>query len=160
MTAIIRLQALLPTIRHLEFSSRSGSGSHCAWSGEGHGEVAVVACADASTRFSETGQFRLDAPAARAVPFRNVFRWTPGGEHIGLSHERRGADAAVWLFDLVAAPAGESADLVSREAHLCGSDRYQAWLRFADNGFDLDWTISGPKKDEHLAYRYRSVVDR
>lgn len=159
MTAIIRLQALLPTIRHLEFSSRSGSGSRCAWSGEGHGEIAVVTSADASVRFTETGQFRLSS-SATAVPFRNVFRWTPGDEHIGLSHERRGADAAVWLFDLIAAGDGERADLVSHEAHLCIGDRYRAQLTFVDDGFDLDWIISGPKKDEHLAYRYRSVVDR
>lgn len=155
MTAIIRLQALLPTIRWLDFSSRSGSGSQCAWSGEGQGSVAVVTCADASVLFSETGHFRLDAPEANAVPFRNVFRWTLGREHIALSHERRGADAAAWLFDLIAAPAGESADLISRDAHLCGDDRYRARLTFVDDGFDLEWTISGPKKDERLCYRYR-----
>lgn len=155
MTAIIRLQALLPTIRRLDFTSRSGSGSQCAWSGKGHGSVAVAIDADASVRFSETGHFRLDAPESRAVPFRNVFRWRPGSELIALSHERRGADAAVWLFDLIAAPAGENANLVSREVHLCGDDRYRAKLTFIDGGFDLDWTISGPKKDERLHYRYR-----
>lgn len=155
MTAIIRLQALLPTIRRLHFASRSGSGSQCAWSGEGNGSVTVVMDADASVRFTEAGHFRLDAPAARAVPFRNVFRWTPGSEHIALSHERRGAEAAVWLFDLIEAPAHESTDLVSRDAHLCGDDRYRARLTFMDDGFDLEWTISGPKKDEYLRYRYR-----
>ena len=155
MTAIIRLQALLPTIRRLDFASRSGSGSQCAWSGEGHGSVTVAIDADASVRFSESGHFRLDAPGAGAVPFRNVFRWTLGREHIALSHERRGADAAVWLFDLIAAPAGERADLVSHEAHLCADDRYRAGLTFVADGFDLEWTISGPKKDERLHYRYR-----
>ena len=155
MTAIIRLQALLPTICRLDFTSRSGSGSQCAWSGEGHGSVTVAIDAGASVRFSESGHFQLDAPGACAVPFRNVFRWTPGREHIALSHERRGAEAAVWLFDLIAAPTSESVDLVSREAHLCGDDRYRAKLIFMDDGFDLDWTISGPKKDEHLRYRYR-----
>lgn len=149
------MRTLLPTIRRLDFASRSGSGSQCAWSGKGHGSVAVAIDADASIRFIETGQFRLDAPLARAVPFRNVFRWTPGSEHMALSHERRGVDAGVWLFDLIAAPAGESADFVSREAHLCAADRYRAKLTFMDDGFDLEWTISGPKKDEYLRYRYR-----
>lgn len=157
MTAIIRLQALLPTIRRLDFTSRSGSGSQCAWSGEGQGSVVVVTCADASVRFSETGHFRLDASTANAVPFRNVFRWTPSREQFALSHERRGAEAAVWLFDLIAAGDGERADLVSREAHLCAADRYRARLTFMDDGFDLEWIISGPKKDELLHYRYRGI---
>lgn len=155
MTAIIRLQALLPTIRRLDFSSHSGSGSQCAWSGEGRGSVAVAHGNDGSLTFTETGHFWPEARAARPVVFRNVFRWTPGDEHVALAHERRGADAAVRLFDLIGAPPGESADLVSRRAHLCIDDRYRARLTFIDDGFDLEWTIQGPKKDERLYYRYR-----
>lgn len=113
---------------------------------------------DNSLTFTETGHFQLASSGTTTpnpVPFRNVFRWSFGGDHIALSHERRGQQAAVWLFDLVAADEQDTADLVSRQAHLCVDDLYQARLSFTDNGFDLEWTISGPKKDEHLVYRYR-----
>ncbi len=112
---------------------------------------------DASVTFTETGHFRLAAgdrrPPGAPVAFRNVFRWTPYPGRIALSHERRGSEAAVWLFDLIA---GETPDtLVSAAAHLCGEDRYQARLVLGEDGFELSWTIDGPRKQERLVYRYR-----
>lgn len=109
--------------------------------------------ANGSVRFFENGHFRLDAADARPVAFSNIFSWELGSDYAALSHERRGD--GVWLFDLIAAPESYSADLISREAHLCVADRYSARLTFVDAGFDLEWTISGPKKDEYLHYRYR-----
>ncbi len=72
-----------------------------------------------------------------------------------MSHERRGAAAAVRLFELIPAGPGDSADWVAREAHQCAADRYRARLTLADEGFDLEWIIEGPRKNERLYYRYR-----
>lgn len=153
LTAIIEARALLPTIRRLDFSSRSGAGSRCAWSGRGDGGVRVEPCDD-GLRFFERGHFLLEGQA-RPVPFTNVYRWEWRGERLRLHHERRGADHGVWLFDLVA---GDEADtLVSDDAHLCGDDRYSARLGLTHDGFTLDWRILGPRKDEVIAYRYTAA---
>ncbi|MGY3726746.1 MULTISPECIES: DUF6314 family protein [Cobetia] len=173
MTGIVTLHALLEQIRHLEFSSRSGPASRNAWSGHGSGEVRLEKeMPDGAGRtgaevswdilFNEQGQFRLEGQAS-SITFRNRYRWrlSPDGTALSLSHERRGRDAAVFLFDLIEAPAGDGDHFISREAHLCIDDLYSATLvivRDADDkpcGFDLDWRITGPRKDEHLAYRYR-----
>ncbi|MCG7600293.1 DUF6314 family protein [Halomonas sp. McH1-25] len=122
---------------------------------------------DDSVLIHESGHFQLDAPPSsrsvpvasppRSIPFRNVFRWRFFEDRASLSHERRGAEAAVWLFDLVAAPAPGAADLITQHPHLCIDDHYQATLTFQPEGIDLIWTITGPRKDEHIHYRYRSV---
>lgn len=160
---ILQFRTRLSSISRVSFRSRSGPRSQCHWSGAGEGAVAVDVAADGSLVFTESGHFQLDAsPAAangdrpRPVPFRNVFRWRPDEDHVALCHERRGADAAVWLFDLVVAGEEDDADFVSREAHLCVDDRYRARLTLREGGFDLEWTIAGPKKDESLHYQYRS----
>nr|WP_298414698.1 DUF6314 family protein [uncultured Halomonas sp.] len=159
---IVQLKARLSSISSLTFHSRSGTGSTCGWSGEGQGSVVVACHADDSVTFTETGYFQLDSRSTdtgtaspRSLPFQNVFRWRPCHDRVDLSHERRGYEAAVWLFDLVAADHEQGCDLISREAHRCGNDRYRARLTFMDQGFDLEWTIQGPRKDEHLYYRYR-----
>lgn len=151
MTGIIRLADRLTAIRRLDFTSHSGDGSHCGWSGHGQGEVTVSHAIDA-LRFHERGHFR-STQGERTVPFRNVYRWECHADHVRLFHERRGETHAVWLFDLVADPASD--DLVEACAHLCGADRYSARLTFASEGFDLHWRITGPRKDERLHYRYR-----
>lgn len=150
---IVQLTARLSSVSRVSFRSRSGAGSKCGWSGAGEGSVRVEVGADSCPRFFENGHFRLDAAGSRPVAFSNVFHWKLCSDHVALSHERRGA--GVWLFDLIATPANGHADLVSREAHLCVADRYSARLTFVDAGFDLEWIISGPKKDESLHYRYR-----
>ncbi|QEA37999.1 hypothetical protein FGL86_02205 [Pistricoccus aurantiacus] len=150
---IVQLGERFSSVSRVYFRSRSGPGSRCGWSGAGEGSVTVVSGADNSQRFFENGHFCLDIEGAPPVAFSNVFCWKPCSDHVALSHERRGGD--VWLFDLIASPEGDSADLVSREAHLCVEDRYQARLTFVDAGFDLEWIIDGPKKEEYLHYRYR-----
>lgn len=112
--------------------------------------------------FLEQGRFQLEGQPA-SVNFTNRYRWrvSPDGEALSLSHERRGRDAAVFLFDLIPDLQRGPDHYISREAHLCIDDLYAATLtivRDEDNqpcGFDLDWRITGPRKDEHLAYRYR-----
>ncbi|MDW5378151.1 DUF6314 family protein [Halomonas sp. HP20-15] len=129
-------------------------GSQSGWAGRGNGTVEVETHADASLTFTESGRFRLDGANA-SIAFRNVFRWTPQADAITLSHERRGAEAAVRLFELIPAEPDAAADWVAREAHQCVADRYRARLTLVETGFDLAWTIEGPRKNERLLYRYR-----
>lgn len=160
---ILQFQKRLSSTASVSFYARPGSRSQSGWSGEGRGKVEVATPHDGSLTFTETGQFQLAVPAGsagtaalRTVSFRNVFRWVIGDSHVSLFHERRGSGAAVWLFDLVADRGIDTADLISRQAHRCVNDRYHARLRLRKDGFDLAWTITGPKKDEHVAYQYRS----
>lgn len=150
MTAIIRLTQRLPSIRHLTFTSRSGSASGVAWSGQGHGQVEVDSLSNA-VRFLERGHF-LPLGQSREVAFRNVYRWELQPDRVTLYHERRGAENAVQLFDLVA---DSATTLVSESPHLCGADTYQARLSLIEGGFRLEWCIAGPRKDERLVYHYR-----
>jgi len=154
LTSIIRVRALLPTITRLKFSSRSGTASQCDWSGEGSGSVTVSEDNQARcshVRFHEEGHFAL-AGQSQELAFRNVYRWELEEDRLRLFHERRGREAAVWLFDLVEAQDGNG--LVAAEAHLCGEDRYTARLEINADGFTLDWRIQGPRKDESIAYHY------
>ncbi|APX92589.1 hypothetical protein BWR19_06335 [Halomonas sp. 1513] len=153
MTDIIRVTQRLASIARVSFEARSGAHSQCAWNGRGEGSVVVRQAPD-GLRFHEQGRFRLDRSDAE-VAFHNVYRWALHDDHIGLYHERRGEEHAVWLFDLVASD--EDDGLVARDAHLCGDDRYSARLRLHDDGIDLDWRICGPRKDERLYYRYRQA---
>nr|WP_163503795.1 DUF6314 family protein [Halomonas socia] len=153
MTDIIRVTHRLASIARVSFTSCSSERSQCAWSGSGEGSVGVSQDAD-GLRFHEQGRFRLDRGGA-AVAFRNVYRWALHDDRLGLYHERRGKAHAVWLFDLVSAAEGDG--LVARDDHLCGDDRYSARLTLHDDGVDLDWRISGPRKDERLYYRYRQA---
>ncbi|MGB8711894.1 MAG: DUF6314 family protein, partial [Onishia taeanensis] len=126
----------------------------CEWSGEGYGSVTVseddqVRCFH--VRFHEEGHFAL-AGQSREVAFRNVYRWELEEDRLRLFHERRGREAAVWLFDLIEAEDGSG--LVAAAPHLCGEDRYTARLAVNSDGFALDWRIQGPRKDESIAYRY------
>ena len=73
------------------------------------------------------------------------------GDRLSLWHERFGRGAAVWLFDLAASAPDTLATI---EAHQCGADLYNARLALTPAGFDLRWTITGPRKHETLAYAY------
>lgn len=151
MTAIIRIKSLLTTIHRVDFFSYPGAGSHSGWSGQGHGSVQVESQGDI-VRFFEQGHFQ-PAGSCQQVAFTNVYRWEFAVDRLRLFHERRGTDHAVWLFDLGLDEA--SGDLLSLDAHLCGADRYLARLTPLIDGFDLQWRITGPRKDETLLYQYR-----
>ncbi|WP_279586949.1 DUF6314 family protein [Modicisalibacter xianhensis] len=164
---ILHLRRHLSSLVSVSFRSRSGTRSQCHWSGHGQGQVDVEHPGDCSLRIHESGHFQLDVPAPssgsvqrastpRPIAFRNVFRWRFFDDRVSLAHERRGAEAAVWLFDLGVAHNAGPADLVSLQPHQCIDDRYQARLTFTHDGFDLAWTITGPRKDEHIHYRYRT----
>jgi len=154
---MVALRRHLLSTSEVYFSSQPGAHSRTGWAGHGEGRVTVTTDADDSVVFTENGRFHpAIAPDAPPVSFRNVFRWTFLGDRVGLAHERRGAEAAVRLFDL--AP-GDTPDIwLSCHDHLCGDDRYRARLVVTPRGFDLRWTIEGPRKDEHLHYRYRRAA--
>jgi len=134
----------------LSFSATPGPNSRTGWAGLGEADVRTSGDAG-QLRLHEDGQF---TPKATGTPvaFRNIYRWVDRGDRLSLWHERFGRDAAVWLFDLAATAPNE---LTTVDAHVCGDDRYAARLSLTADGFDLRWSITGPRKDETLAYRYR-----
>lgn len=150
MTAIILLQDALTSVEAFEFSAVAGPGSRTGWVGAGKGKL-TIRQEGADILLFESGTFTLEGQT-RSAPMRNVYRWRVGKSRISLFHERRGADAAVALFDLIAD--GEQR-LVSASAHQCAADAYRAEITLVGAGFDLEWRIEGPKKDEFLHYRYR-----
>ncbi|MGB7756610.1 MAG: DUF6314 family protein [Salinisphaera sp.] len=149
--AIIRAWQRLSGLRSLSFEARPGPASLTGWWGRGHAEI--VAEADGEDwRLIERGRFS-PAGTTRTVGFANVYRWVRADDRLRLYHERFGADAAVFLFELVAE---NEQRLVCRQPHRCGDDIYRGTLELVADGFDLDWSITGPRKDEHLYYRYRT----
>lgn len=146
---IIQAWALLPRLRALSFVAEAGPASQTGWCGHGVATVTAESAGD-DWRLVERGRF-TPQNATRPVTFNNVYRWQYQNTAVALWHERFGADAAVFLFELV--PAGPAC-LVSRTGHLCGRDIYSAQLTLHTDGFALDWRIRGPAKDEQLAYRY------
>ncbi|KXS38393.1 MAG: hypothetical protein AWU55_1610 [Halomonadaceae bacterium T82-2] len=154
---MVALRRHLLSTSEVYFSSLPGARSQTGWAGNGEGRVAVTTDEDGSVVFTESGRFHpAVAPDAPAVSFRNVFRWRFLADRVSLAHERRGAEAAVRLFDL--APEDTANTWASCHDHICGDDRYRAWLVLGPLGFDLRWTIEGPRKDEHLHYRYRRAA--
>lgn len=155
MTAIIRLGKEIDTISQMEFTASSLSGSKTDWNGGGSGRVKVLTALDSGrriVRLEETGELRVGA--GRSVPFHNTYRLTWYADYIRLHHERFGSEHAVWLFDLIEDPK-HSDGLISQAPHPCGDDRYSARLVLDDEGFSMSWKIEGPRKNEHLHYRYR-----
>lgn len=142
-----RLWDRLAGVRHLSFVAQSALAT--GWNGAGRGEVVVTSPVDAVLLFQETGFWQPEG--GRALPFRNVFRWTNPGGGIRLEHLRYGPDAPVFLFDLV-----QQADGIwhAADPHPCRNDRYDACLTLQPDGFDLTWTITGPKKQERIVYQY------
>ncbi|MGN8160520.1 DUF6314 family protein [Salinisphaera sp. SWV1] len=148
---IIRTWQRLPGLRALSFVAEPGAASQTGWRGAGRAEITAMPDGDA-WRLTERGRFS-PAGAARPVAFHNVYRWVRADNRLRLYHERFGTAAAVFLFELVA---DGGRRLVCRQPHLCGDDVYRGTLELVHDGFDLDWSITGPRKYEHLYYRYRA----
>lgn len=147
---IIETWQRLVRLHALDFVSTPGDDSRTGWAGQGRADLRVEPVTPDCLRVIENGQFQ-PADSARPLTFSNVYRWQWAGDELRLSHERFGVEQPVFLLSLVTAGPDRMA---SRAAHLCGADRYVAELRLTDAGFELDWRITGPVKDEHLAYRY------
>ena len=130
-----------------ECSSRLETG----WKGRGQGRVDVEEPNGQTLIFNEEGHW--DSSKGMRLPFRNVYRWTLKDEQISLSHLRFGIDRSVFLVDLV--PAQDR--LCAVEPHPCGDDRYDAQLSIQNDVLLLEWTVTGPAKDEHLRHAYRAL---
>lgn len=143
----------LKAITGYEYESAPGSDSVMGWEGSGAGAVT----ADDSESpdilyFSERGEFTL-AAEGRTVETQNEFIWKRmGGECIKLSHSRFGRDKQVELFDLVYDH--ETDEWRSEAAHVCGDDLYSGSAKQVGGAIHFDWSISGPRKQEHLHYTY------
>ncbi|GAB3675845.1 DUF6314 family protein [Salinisphaera aquimarina] len=149
-SVIVKAWQCLPRIASLAFTTTPGPRSRTGWAGTGHAEVLCEHGHD-TLRFSETGLF-TPADSDRPLNFHNSFRWERRADVLSLSHERFGRDRPVWLFDLIAT--GNDC-LTSADPHVCNADLYQAKLTLTQAGFTLQWSISGPAKDETLIYHYR-----
>ncbi|MFC0267975.1 DUF6314 family protein [Kushneria aurantia] len=148
LTAIIRLRQRLAATRALTFSATPGARSSTDWAGRGYGEVQIKDDGT-SVRFHEQGTFQH--ASGREMPFRNVYRFDIAERRLSLYHERFGATRAVFLFDM--APMAEDR-FESLAPHLCVRDLYSGALHIDGTGFDLIWSIEGPRKQERIHYRY------
>lgn len=150
---ILAVAERLPRIGLVSIEARSASAS--GWAGRGRGRVRVAHAADGGIDFQENGRFEAEDGRA-ALAFRNLLRWTVEPDRILLAHRRHGPAAGTRLVELRPqriGPAG--AGLVGVEPHHCGADRYEATLKLAEDGFDMLWRVTGPRKDERLIHRYR-----
>ena len=142
----------LRAVQRLTFHAKSQLPT--GWNGTGRGEVRVEPVGDAGLLFHERGTYTPDG--GKPMAFTNTFRWTAGADVddrqlVRLEHLRFGADAPVFLFNLI--PLTEEL-WESARPHQCGEDCYAARLRLAGDVVRADWTVSGPRKKEHIAYAY------
>ena len=149
LTTIIRLTERLKATRTLSFTASPGPQSSSDWAGQGAGEVTVSGNTP-TLRFHEKGHFTH--ANGRRMAFSNTYRFEVVEDRIELYHERRGPEDAVFLFPLVVV---EENRLMSLAPHLCVRDLYSGELIMTDCGFDLTWTVEGPRKQEHIHYCYR-----
>ncbi|MGY3928733.1 DUF6314 family protein [Aeromonas simiae] len=146
-TAIHSLWHLLSQITAFTFQAGNGEGSRTDWNGRAAGQV-VVTPWEGGLSFAESGQYTT--PHGQRLAMSNRYGWQRGEQGIRLCHLRFGAP--VPLFELVPVTARR---WQSREPHLCGADHYRAELVLTEQGFDVEWVITGPRKNERIAYCYR-----
>lgn len=149
-----RVWRTLGAVRRVLFTAESGANSRMLWNGEGAGAVRVNTAAH-DTWLVEQGFF-LQTGSTRQVSFKASWHWKLNGQCLRLSHERYGADAPVFLCDFVAC---DEARLICDQPHLCGADSYRCTLTLTRQGLDVDWSITGPSKDERLRYHYLTTSD-
>lgn len=142
----------LQHVDHLTFRATPGVASRTRWRGQGVSSVTVESTVN-SRRLIESGHFWPDGSSTR-VSVRNVYLWQRDGTGLLLAHERSGRANPVFLLRLAGV---DDVTLQSREPHHCALDQYHATLRLTDEGFDLDWIIKGPRKDEQLLQKYATT---
>lgn len=147
---VMRAWRRLRHVRWLSLTAEPGPESATGWRGQGSARVGVRLDGD-DRRLIENGRF-LPAGEQHSLPFHNVYRWRRDSDRLRIYHERFGAEAAVYLFDLVAAGHNR---LDCEQPHRCGDDTYHGSLVLTRDGFDFRWSIAGPRKDENLFYRYQ-----
>lgn len=139
----------LPHITHLAFQAAPGDASQTLWRGRGEARVRVESTSDAR-RFVESGQF-WPGHSSTPVAVRNAYLWQRDAASLLLSHERLGRDSPVFLLRLARV---DDMTLEGGEPHQCALDQYRATLRLTEDGFSLDWIVTGPRKDERLSQHY------
>lgn len=145
------LWSALQSIGQYSYESKPGTKSVMGWAGVGHGSVSLR-LEENILFFTETGQFVL-AQNGHKVETNNEFIWQRlSDSRIRLLHSRFGRDQQVELFELVYN--SESEQWESEEAHLCGDDIYSGKVIKGDQGIEFFWSITGPRKQENLHYRY------
>lgn len=139
----------LPYVTHLEFRAAPGGASHTLWRGHGEALVSVESTSD-TRRFVESGRF-WPGESSTPVAVRNAYLWQRDASSLLLSHERLGRESPVFLLRLAGAG---GTTLEGGEPHQCALDQYRATLHLTDDGFSLDWVVTGPRKDERLSQHY------
>ena len=118
---------------------------------QGTGEVATEAVGGSELVIRERG--RWSGPKGDGSHFTDSLRWTLDTEAglLRLEHLRRGPDEPVMLMELV--PDGRGL-LTPLGPHLCGEDRYDGAMRVLDDGVEVSWKVTGPKKNMEIRRRY------
>ena len=141
----------LANTQHFTFKAIAGQKSSTNWNGLGEGKVATSLKGN-KLFFKEEGSFKLDGNP-KATKIFNEYIWTQlSKDKLRLSHSRFGYDNEVVLFELEPINITHWA---STEPHACGKDLYSAKLEIIDSTIKLEWSIVGPKKDEHISYFYK-----
>jgi hypothetical protein len=149
MDAATELWDHLRRVTIVNFTAQSQSAT--GWSGLGSGAVVVESPAPEFLVFKESGTWQ--PIRGRETRFTNVFRWTIlGAKAIRLEHLRFGPENPVHLLDL--SPHLDRT-WVANGPHVCSEDCYSADLQLHENGLNVQWSITGPKKNELIRYAYR-----
>lgn len=140
----LRLQHLLQQVNSMQIhyqSNRSGA------TVSGAGKV-IVSRAGSAIRFLEHGHW--GSPPERVIPYRNAVIWAISENSLELSHARNGWEHPTLLatFELTGCL------LLAGSPHTCAEDCYAATLTIGEKIISLDWTITGPKKDDRLSIDY------
>lgn len=156
---LTQLWFLLNRLNRFSFKVNSDNNSITGWQGEGQGLIkrrgnVISPESDLSEQGAivetiERGDYYVSAE--RKVPMHNQYLWQFNGDHISLTHLRFGWDKAVFMFDIIEDGKGK---LVTRQAHQCAADNYDASFELQADSFAMQWRIQGPKKREVLDYIY------
>ncbi|OBT06655.1 hypothetical protein A9264_08780 [Vibrio sp. UCD-FRSSP16_10] len=142
----------LQLINQYQYQSKPGEKSIMGWAGEGSGQVLIEKDHQQTLYFKEQGQFTL-AQNGYTVETNNEFIWQRLSDNkIKLLHSRFGRENAIELFIL--SYDAESKQWISDSAHVCGDDLYSGIAIWSNNSIEFTWSISGPRKQENLHYRY------
>ena len=101
--------------------------------------------------FHEKGAWKQGV--GQEVRFTNTYRWIYFADagKISLEHLRQGLNSAVFLIDLIPLDANT---LSSIGSHFCKNDCYFCQMQLDGSSLKLNWTITGPKKNEKIQCIY------
>lgn len=146
----MNLFASLINIQNFNFKAKANEKSSTNWNGSGQGNV-ITKLVGNRIYFKEEGAFKLDNHLRETKIF-NEYIWTQLSESkLRLSHSRFGYNNEIILFELEQI---NGFDWVSTKPHICGKDSYSAEILHTSKNIELNWKITGPKKDEFIKYVY------